>query len=192
MQALEALRLVIGADARYSGRLLLLDGMDGHIRTVKLRARRAECTACGDVPATALLDDYEAFCGTRACDRPAPTALLGPDQRMSGRDYRAMIDADVPHVLVDTRQPHHFRLCHLPGALNIPIDWFQSGRAADAVISAAHDTRPIVVLCRRGNDSQIAVRALLASGRMDGRVVKDVVGGLTAWSADIDPLFPMY
>lgn len=46
-------------------------------------------------------------------------------------------------------------------------------------------------MCRLGNDSQIAVEALRSvSG--EGDVVKDVVGGLKAWSRDVDATFPVY
>lgn len=48
----------------------------------------------------------------------------------------------------------------------------------------------VFVLCRLGNDSQIAADAIRA---MDSNViVKDVVGGLRAWSNEIDPTFPVY
>jgi len=46
------------------------------------------------------------------------------------------------------------------------------------------------LICRLGNDSQIAAEAL-RSVMKDG-TVKDLVGGLRAWAADIDPNFPVY
>jgi adenylyltransferase/sulfurtransferase len=47
------------------------------------------------------------------------------------------------------------------------------------------------IVCRLGNDSQIAVEAL-RSVSQEGAVVKDIVGGLKAWSRDVDPMFPVY
>lgn len=46
-----------------------------------------------------------------------------------------------------------------------------------------------VVVCRRGNDSQRAVR-MLREGGVGGAV--DVVGGLAAWSRGADVGFPAY
>lgn len=46
------------------------------------------------------------------------------------------------------------------------------------------------VLCRLGNDSQIAVEALRNAG-MKG-VVKDLIGGLKAWAREVDSQFPVY
>jgi adenylyltransferase/sulfurtransferase len=46
------------------------------------------------------------------------------------------------------------------------------------------------LICRLGNDSQIAAQALRG---VDGdRVIKDVIGGLRAWSNQVDPKFPVY
>ena len=50
---------------------------------------------------------------------------------------------------------------------------------------------PTFVVCRLGNDSQIAADAL-RSVAQEGMVVKDVVGGLRAWSKQIDDRFPIY
>ena len=49
----------------------------------------------------------------------------------------------------------------------------------------------IVVVCRRGNSSQEAVRKL--KSRFGDRVqIRDVAGGLQAWSKEVDPSFPIY
>lgn len=48
----------------------------------------------------------------------------------------------------------------------------------------------IYVVCRLGNDSQLAVDTLRNAG-VKG-VVKDLVGGLRAWAAHVDPQFPIY
>ena len=64
---------------------------------------------------------------------------------------------------------------------------------------------PVYVVCRRGNDSQIAVQLLKdyfekqsLSGGPGGPgdalsiVVKDVVGGLSLWTDEVDSQFPKY
>lgn len=47
----------------------------------------------------------------------------------------------------------------------------------------------ILVVCRRGNDSQEVVQQLHSLG-ITGAM--DIVGGLTAWSQTVDPSFPIY
>lgn len=46
----------------------------------------------------------------------------------------------------------------------------------------------VTLLCRRGNDSQIAAAKL----RTVGRIARDVRGGLVAWSHEVDEGFPVY
>jgi adenylyltransferase/sulfurtransferase len=48
------------------------------------------------------------------------------------------------------------------------------------------------VVCRLGNDSQIAADALRGARPDPGFVIRDLVGGLLAWSREVDPEFPVY
>lgn len=54
----------------------------------------------------------------------------------------------------------------------------------------------VCVVCRRGNDSQLAVRKLKSqSDSLFGGVameIKDIIGGLTEWSDAVDQTFPKY
>ena len=47
MQALEAVKLCAGVGTSLAGRLVLLDGLDMRLMTVRLRKRDAGCAACG-------------------------------------------------------------------------------------------------------------------------------------------------
>ena len=59
---------------------------------------------------------------------------------------------------------------------------------------------PVYVVCRRGNDSQIAVQLLKdyfekqssAGKHASNIVVKDIVGGLSLWTDEVDSQFPKY
>ncbi|KAF6757138.1 hypothetical protein DFP72DRAFT_989466 [Ephemerocybe angulata] len=50
--------------------------------------------------------------------------------------------------------------------------------------------KPIVVTCRLGNDSQTAADALRSVHGSEG--VTDLIGGLRAWSTQVDRTFPQY
>ena len=50
----------------------------------------------------------------------------------------------------------------------------------------------VFVVCRRGNDSQKAVVLLKEKCASLPVTIKDVKGGLTAWTKHIDPDFPKY
>lgn len=62
VQALEAIKLVLGAGRPLIGRMLHFDTLSGEIRTLKLR-RNPECAVCGTNPTVRELIDYEVFCG---------------------------------------------------------------------------------------------------------------------------------
>jgi len=62
IQAVEAIKLIIGAGEALVGRLLMIDTLDMSFRTLKIK-RNPECPVCGDHPTVTELIDYEQFCG---------------------------------------------------------------------------------------------------------------------------------
>jgi molybdopterin/thiamine biosynthesis adenylyltransferase/rhodanese-related sulfurtransferase len=64
IQALEAMKLILGAGDPLIGRLAHVETLGMNIRTFKLR-RDPNCPMCGDNPTITELIDYEEFCGLR-------------------------------------------------------------------------------------------------------------------------------
>ena len=62
IQAVETIKLIIGAGEPLVGRLLIIDALSMDFRSVKLR-RNSQCPLCGDNPTIHELIDYVAFCG---------------------------------------------------------------------------------------------------------------------------------
>ena len=52
--------------------------------------------------------------------------------------------------------------------------------------------RSLVVCCRRGNDSQMAVIKLRDTFARDNVEVRDIVGGLNSWGRTVNRKFPVY
>ena len=73
IQALETIKLIIGAGDTLIGRLVLFDALKLRFRELKLR-KDPDCPLCGEHPTIHELIDYEAFCGIGA----AP-AYQGPE-----------------------------------------------------------------------------------------------------------------
>lgn len=61
--------------------------------------------------------------------------------------------------LVDVRTPEEFESSRLPGAINIPLQQIEYLGA-----SKLEKSRPIVVFCRSGQRSQMAMQILLSQG----------------------------
>lgn len=64
MQALEAIKVILGAGRPLVGRMMHFDTLSSEIRVLKLR-KDPNCLVCSDNPKITELIDYEEFCGLR-------------------------------------------------------------------------------------------------------------------------------
>jgi adenylyltransferase/sulfurtransferase len=62
IQALEAIKVLLGIGEPLIGRLLMIDTLDMTFRTLKVQ-RNPDCPVCGEDPSVTELIDYEQFCG---------------------------------------------------------------------------------------------------------------------------------
>jgi rhodanese-related sulfurtransferase len=85
--------------------------------------------------------------------------------------------------LLDVRQPEELQLARLPGETHIPLAELP-GRLPEL-----NPQMPIVVLCHHGVRSEMAGRVLERNGFAD---VSHLIGGIDAWSQEIDPAVPRY
>ncbi|KAL7809624.1 hypothetical protein V8C44DRAFT_366128 [Trichoderma aethiopicum] len=214
LQALEAIKLLVRGDHRRLNAeevkqvgMLLFSGMgDVPFRTVRMRGKRKGCFACageednGSGLTLAELKtslDYVQFCGVNE-----PVKLLRPEERITVAEYeRIAREEKREHVLLDVREKEHFELCSIPGSVNVPISRFMTARREgtgtgweDLIpgVEKLPADAPIYVVCRVGNDSQVAARKLKDWGAdRDGeRFVGDVFGGLRAWRDGVDSSLP--
>lgn len=190
-QALEAIKIASCIGEPLSGRMLLLDAFSARIQIVKLRSRNLDCNVCGEVSRVKLEDirgfNYESFTGSPLSDEsPESLSVIPSSERVSAEDYYQCVHEGKPHLLLDVRERHQYSISALPNSLNIPIAELKH-RLQE--IKAAAERRAIIVVCRRGNDSQMAVEHLRKNGFLD---VADIVGGLESWAEEIDPHFPIY
>lgn len=200
-------------------------------RSVRLRGKRPGCPSCSSTPTInrhSLLSgslDYSAFCGV-ASD---PNILSATD-RVSATEYSKIYhEAGQEHILVDVREKPQFDICHLQHSINIPFSTLstklletQSKTDDNFTPREEYQLRqkmenrpelPIYILCRFGNDSQLAVQKMRTwasqssflnpSGNSSGegkeerslrdiRDIRDIKGGLQAWRKEVDPKFPEY
>ncbi|KAK9072260.1 hypothetical protein SSX86_008693 [Deinandra increscens subsp. villosa] len=196
LQALEAIKLASLVGESLSGRMLLFDALSARIRIVKIRGRSSQCEACGENATLTRQQfqqfDYENFTHSPLSAAPLMLKLLTPDSRISSKEYNNVIKNGSPHVLVDVRPSHHYKIVSLPKSLNIPLASLESRlpelsselKSVQESNETPNDSDVgIYVVCRRGNDSQRAVQLL---HRMGFTSAKDIVGGLESWAHDVD------
>ncbi|XP_038049804.1 adenylyltransferase and sulfurtransferase MOCS3-like isoform X2 [Patiria miniata] len=200
-QALEALKIALGISVSFSQKLLLVDGLDGSLRTIKLRPKQPGCAVCGTQPSVKNLIDYEQFCGASATDKCVSLHLLSPEDRISVDNLSSILQEEnvvTSLVLLDVRPAVEFEICRLPHFINIPINDLGKSDCVDLIRREAvnradtGEKAQVLVICRRGNDSQIAVKLLQEKLASFPAVIKDIKGGLAAWTNHIDPNFPRY
>ncbi|HEU5163043.1 MAG TPA: molybdopterin-synthase adenylyltransferase MoeB [Thermoanaerobaculia bacterium] len=168
IQATEALKLLLRVGKTLSGRLLLFDAARMTFREIAVR-RNPACRVCGDAPTVTTLIDYEGFCGYRA---PVDSADIAP------QELRARLDRGDELLVLDVREDYEWAVAHLEEATHIPM-----GRLRDGIATLPRD-REIVVYCRSGSRSANAAAMLRNAGFAR---VKNLTGGLTAWSREVDP-----
>ncbi|KAJ7090203.1 molybdenum cofactor synthesis 3 [Mycena belliarum] len=188
MQALEAIKIILGLhDQRPS--LLLFSALGSPpFRSIKLRSRKTTCPACGDSKQKVgdiKEIDYVQFCGGPAPDWEGRGLLVSdPNHRISVKDFSEALQANREDIeIIDVRSPTEFGICSLPGSINVPLNELTANPHAYV---AKGET---FVVCRLGNDSQIAASSLRDAKK--GRI-RDVIGGLRAWTQHVDPAFPIY
>ncbi|KAE8713698.1 Adenylyltransferase and sulfurtransferase MOCS3 [Hibiscus syriacus] len=198
LQALEAIKIASDVGEPLSGQMLLFDALSARIRSVKIRGRSPQCEVCGENTTfnqQRFKDfDYEKFTQSPLSTSPQKLKLLTPESRITSKEYKERVVSGEPHVLVDVRPEHHYKIVSLPKSLNIPLTSLEArvpeiSSALKGQEEGGGSGANLYVICRRGNDSQRAVECLQ---NMGFDLAKDIVGGLESWANDVDPNFPMY
>ena len=180
VQATETVKLILGSGEPLVGRLLLYDALAMRFRELKLR-KNPECPACGVNRTITQLIDYHQFCGIPQHE-PAPSPGMS-EWETDPVDVKARMDRDEDFVLIDVREPHEYQICRIPGARLIPLG--ELPRRVHELNSADE----IVAHCRSGVRSAKAIDFLRQAGF---RKVKNMRGGILAWSDKVDPRVPKY
>ncbi|KAG1346786.1 adenylyltransferase and sulfurtransferase MOCS3-2 [Cocos nucifera] len=199
LQALEAIKVATAVGEPLSGRMLLFDALSSRIRIVKMRGRSSHCVVCGENAVFTRQNfknfDYECFTQSPVSDRSSPKLNLVPESaRISSKEYKELVDKCEPHVLVDVRPAHHFKISAIPGSVNIPLSILEDKLSTiDLALEEAGQVSgkhaSLYVVCRRGNDSQRAIQYVNSNGFP---LAKDIIGGLESWAQDVDQTFPIY
>jgi sulfur-carrier protein adenylyltransferase/sulfurtransferase len=177
IQAMETIKLILGAGEPLVGRLLLFDALQMRFRELKLR-KNPDCPVCGKNPTVTKLIDYQEFCGIRG--EEAASTVSVPE--ITPRELKARLDRGDELYILDVREPHEYQICHLNGHL-IPLG--DLPRRANELDSS----REIVAYCRSGKRSADAIDFLQKAGF---KKLWNLKGGILAWSDEVDPKVPKY
>jgi rhodanese-related sulfurtransferase len=113
----------------------------------------------------------------QAQNAPGNVGQIGPRELA-----KRLTQPDTP-LLLDVREPGEWQFCHITGALHLPMD--QLAKRWDEL----DRDREMIVYCHHGVRSQLAAKFLSEQGF---KRVRNLVGGIDAWSIDVDPNMPRY
>jgi molybdopterin/thiamine biosynthesis adenylyltransferase/rhodanese-related sulfurtransferase/molybdopterin converting factor small subunit len=177
IQATEVVKLILGIGETLKGRLLLYDALGMRFRELKLR-RDPDCPACGDHPSITKLIDYQEFCGIK----PMSTQTVNSGV-IDVTAVKEKLDRGDQFLLIDVREPHEYQIARIPGSKLIPLGELPKH------LSELDKNAEIVAHCKMGGRSQQAVDLMKQNGFTN---VRNMTGGITAWSDKVDPTVPKY
>jgi adenylyltransferase/sulfurtransferase len=193
------------------------------VRLRSRKPRCAACSAQSSISIEALESanlDYVQFCGSvNTVTALKPQERVSPENyaklRSGINPFTGTVSSKDKHILVDTREKVQFDLGNIDGSVNIPFSTISTTIApsletsglgsnaqdcemdtsdSDWTAQLKQSEKPIFVICRRGNDSQLSVKKMKELGIDSGgkRFVGDIRGGLEAWRKNVDTDFPDY
>jgi len=178
IQAMETIKLILGAGDSLAGRLLLFDALAMKFRELKLR-KNPNCPMCGEHRTITKLIDYYEFCGVRGEEAPAPDVQV---PEITPRELKSRLDRGDDLYILDVREPHEYQISNINGHL-IPLGELPRR------VHELDSSREIVAHCRSGKRSAEAVDFLRKAGF---RKILNLRGGILAWSDDVDSTIAKY
>jgi len=181
IQTTEAIKVLTGVGEPLISSLMVYDALEMTFRKIKVR-KDPNCPLCGEKPTqTALLPDYEAFCGTLS--EAAQEASSG--STITVQELKSKIDNKENFYLIDVREPSEYEIVKIPTAHLIPKQGFIDG----SVLASLPQDKPIVLHCKSGVRSAECLAILKSAGFADA---SHVAGGVLAWAKQIDTTLPVY
>ena len=180
MQAIEAVKLIMGIGETLQGRMIAFDALKMKFREFKLR-KDPKCPVCSPNPTITDLIDYDQFCGIPQAKAAEEAEAHVP--HITVQDLKAKLDRGDNFKLIDVREPFEWDICHIPGAKLSPLGQLPSR------MSELDSADEIVLQCKSGARSARALKLLQEAGFAK---LATVEGGIIAWAEQVDTNVPKY
>ena len=184
MMAGEALKLLTGIGEPLLGRVVVYDALSGRTREISYQRATDAPSSRPTAPAEWAKTRPAGAAGGRvsAVSGARPEAPASPGD-VDPAALAQELASDAPPLLLDVREPWEADIATIPGSTLIPLG--ELGDRAGELDPAAS----VVVYCHLGVRSEYAARQLAGSGF--GRV-RNLAGGIDAWSRTVDPAVARY
>jgi molybdopterin/thiamine biosynthesis adenylyltransferase/rhodanese-related sulfurtransferase len=178
LQAIEAIKLIVGIGEPLIGRLLHFDALKVKFRELNLR-RDPKCPVCGENPAIFSPIDYEQFCGVR----PHPARDHDDHPTINVHELKRKMEGNGGFTIIDVREEFEYEIARIEDSKLIPLG------ELPARLAELQQDEEIVLLCKSGARSAHAAELLRAAGFTRAY---NLEGGIDAWADKIDPAMQKY
>lgn len=105
-------------------------------------------------------------------------------EEITATELKQRLDNGDDIQIIDVREPNEYAFARIPNSTHIPL-----GQILNRM-SEIDPAREVVVHCKMGGRSARAIEALTRAGFQGN--LKNLKGGITAWSNEVDPSVPKY
>lgn len=184
IQANECIKVISQIGKSLKGRLLLFDSLGMNFDELKIE-RNPNCPACGNVPTITELVEINELCGSPEPENEAPDSKNKKQQKESkemkeitAMELKKEISTGKDLLVLDVRTPQEVALGRLECCVHIPL------QDLAARMDELDKDKDIVVYCKSGGRSRRAIEMLQTNGYKN---LRNLTGGITAWSFEVDP-----
>ena len=110
-----------------------------------------------------------------------------PEISVEELEKRLQSDAKISTQFIDVREPEEIAIAQIPEFSNYPLS--QYGEWSEQILVQLDLEKETLVMCHHGVRSAQMCQWLMRQGFTD---VKNVVGGIDAYSMFVDPTVPRY
>jgi adenylyltransferase/sulfurtransferase len=176
LQAMEAIKAIVGIGQSLMGTLLVIDALEMRIRRLRIKPDR-ECTLCSNPPTITEIrpDRYD----PPGCEEPGKSLPA----EMDPIDVRQLLETNPGAIIVDVREPFEFAICRVEDAIHLPM------RQVPGAIDTLPRDQPIFVICHHGHRSRRVMQFLNDQGFAK---VTNIRGGIDAWARTVDSSMKRY
>ena len=169
LQAMEAIKLILGIGTTPLGKLTCYSALQSSFRTLKLN-HDPQCRLCGEAPEIHGVSNAETTASASCAFTPEHM------ESITTSELRTLLQANYDGLLIDVREPDEYAAAHIEGSRLIPLKTLPEN------LDSLPKDRDILVHCKAGGRSAKAVQLMLDHGYTR---VKNVTGGIDAWLAEI-------
>jgi adenylyltransferase/sulfurtransferase len=179
LQATEAIKFITGIGKLLTGRLLTFDALSMTYKELQV-PRQQDCPLCGDSPTITELQDLQLSCPATATTQETDTM-----DEITVTELHQLMQSDQPPVLLDVREQHEYDFAHIEGATLLPLSTLMERHSE----LEPYRDHLIVAHCHHGMRSAQAIGFLQTQGYTN---MKNLAGGIDAWSVEVDENVPIY